>query len=214
MSRIASFNFNPFSENTYVVYDDTLQCIIIDPGCYTREEKKELTDFIAGKKLLPQYILNTHCHIDHVLGNYFISETYRIPLAIHAGELPVLQAVDTYADTMGFVYEKSPDPEIFLEPGNPFSFGNTRLDILFTPGHSPASVCFYNKREGYVISGDVLFLDSIGRYDLPGGNLDTLLESIHSQLMTLKDIVNVYPGHGAQTTVGRERRFNPFLKGL
>ncbi len=214
MSRIASFNFNPFSENTYVVYDDTLQCIIIDPGCYTREEKKELTDFIVGKKLLPQYILNTHCHIDHVLGNYFISETYRIPLAIHAGELPVLQAVDTYADTMGFVYEKSPDPEIFLEPGSAFSFGNTQLDILFTPGHSPASVCFYNKREGYVISGDVLFLDSIGRYDLPGGNLDTLLESIHSQLMTLKDIVNVYPGHGAQTTVGRERRFNPFLKGL
>lgn len=214
MSRIASFNFNPFSENTYVVYDDTLQCIIIDPGCYTREEKKELTDFIAGKKLLPQYILNTHCHIDHVLGNYFISETYRIPLAIHAGELPVLQAVDTYADTMGFVYEKSPDPEIFLEPGSAFSFGNTQLDILFTPGHSPASVCFYNKREGYVISGDVLFLDSIGRYDLPGGNLDTLLESIHSQLMSLKDIVNVYPGHGAQTTVGRERRFNPFLKGL
>ncbi|MBP9705730.1 MAG: MBL fold metallo-hydrolase [Chitinophagales bacterium] len=212
MSRIASFTFNPFAENTYIIYDDTLQCVIIDPGCYTPEEKKELVAFIEKNKLKPQYVLNTHCHIDHVLGNYFLCDKYNIPLVMHKEEVPVLKAVETYADTMGIVYEKSPDPEQFLDGGDTFSFGNTTFEILYTPGHSPASICFYNKREGYIISGDVLFLDSIGRYDLPGGNLNTLMQSINTQLMTLDDIVNVYPGHGPETTVGRERKFNPFLR--
>lgn len=213
MSRIASFTFNPFAENTYVVWDETMQCVIIDPGCYSREEKKELSDFISRNKLIPQYILNTHCHIDHVLGNYYLSTFYKIPLVMHSGEVPVLKAVETYADTMGIEYEVSPAPASFLADGDTFTFGSTTFDVLFTPGHSPASICFYNKREGYILSGDVLFLDSIGRYDLPGGNLDTLMQSIREKIMTLEDVVNVYPGHGPETTVGRERKFNPFLNG-
>lgn len=213
MSRIASFTFNPFAENTYVVWDETQNCVIIDPGCYTREEKKELSDFITRNKLKPKYILNTHCHIDHVLGNYYLSELYNIPLVMHAGEVPVLKAVETYADTMGIEYEVSPAASSFLADGDTFTFGNTTFDVLFTPGHSPASICFYNKREGYILSGDVLFLDSIGRYDLPGGNLDTLMQSIRQKIMVLEDVVNVYPGHGPETTVGRERKFNPFLNG-
>ncbi len=212
MPGIVAFEFNPFQENTYLILDKSGDCAIIDPGCYTRDEQTEIKEYISKNKLNPRLLLNTHCHIDHVLGNYFISDTYQLTLQMHRGELPVLKAVETYAESMGIMYKASPDPGIFLEPGDIVTLGDTKLRVLFAPGHSPASICFYNEAEGYVIGGDVLFLDSIGRYDLPGGNLDTLLQSIKEQLFTLPDETIVYPGHGPHTTIGREKKYNPFLR--
>jgi hydroxyacylglutathione hydrolase len=212
MPGIVAFECNPFQENTYLIIDKSGDCAIIDPGCYTRDEQTEIKEYISKNQLNPKLLLNTHCHIDHVLGNYFISDTYQLTLQMHRGELPVLKAVETYAESMGIIYKTSPDPGIFLEPGDIVTLGETKLQVLFTPGHSPASICFYNQAEGYIIGGDVLFLDSIGRYDLPGGNLDTLLQSIKEQFFTLPDETLVYPGHGPRTTIGREKKYNPFLR--
>lgn len=212
MSSIASFVMNPFYENTYIVWDETGECIIIDPGCYTKEEEEEIEDSIRQKKLTPKYLINTHCHIDHVLGNKFIADKYQVPLLMHKGEIPVLHEVINYAPSMGIYYKQSPEPEIFVEEGDTVHFGNTELQVLFTPGHSPASVCFYNEKEKYLIGGDVLFYDSIGRTDLHGGDYDTLMHSIHTKLMALPDDVKVYAGHMQTTTIGRERKMNPFLR--
>lgn len=213
MSGIAVFPFNPWQENTYLIYDANGIAAVIDPGCYSREEQQELRSFMEAQSLQPLHLLNTHCHIDHVLGNAFVADTWQLDLAMHQGEIPVLKAVDTYADSMGIQYQRSPDATLLLNEGDVLEVGSIRLEVLFTPGHSPASICFYNRAEGYVIGGDVLFLDSIGRTDLPGGDMDTLLNSIRNKIFPLPDDTIVYPGHGPSTTVGREKKHNPFLNG-
>jgi hydroxyacylglutathione hydrolase len=204
--------FNPFEENTYVISNETGECLIIDPGCYDKTERDILENFIRDAGYTPVRLINTHCHIDHILGNSFVAKTYGIGLEIHRGELPVLKAGTTVAGMYGVPYDPSPEPIKYLEEGEEFEFGNGRLKVLFTPGHSPASICFYNAEDGWVIGGDVLFYESIGRTDLPGGNYDTLISSIQQQLFTLPDQTIVYPGHGPQTTIGYEKMFNPFLK--
>lgn len=211
MAHIVSFTFNPFYENTYVIYDETGECVVIDPGCYSKEEMEELGDFITRKQLKPKYLINTHCHIDHVLGNKFVADTWRVPLLMHKGEIPVLHEVVNYAPTMGMYYKGSPEPEIFVNEGDIVTFGNTSLKVFFTPGHSPASVCFYNEADKFIVSGDVLFRRSIGRTDLPGGDYATLMQSIREKLMVLPDEIKVYAGHMQPTTIGEERRENPFL---
>lgn len=213
MSSIASFTVNPFYENMYILWDRTGSCVIIDPGCYTAAEKEEITDFISRNKLTPAYILNTHCHIDHVLGNKFLAEKYKVKIAAHKGELPVLDEVVNYAPTLGIYYEQSPAPEIFPEEGDILEFGNTRLRVIYAPGHSPASICFYCEEDKYLIGGDVLFYSSIGRTDLPGGDYKTLINSIRTKLFPLPDETKVYPGHMQATTIGREKMSNPFLNG-
>lgn len=213
MTRIASFTFNPFYENTYIIYDETGECVVVDPGCYTKEEREELADFISRQQLKPKYLLNTHCHIDHVLGNQFVADTWQVPLVMHKDELPVLHEVVNYAPTMGIYYQPSPEPSRFVEEGDVISFGNTELKVFYTPGHSPATVCFYCEKEKILVSGVVLFYDSIGRTDLPGGDYDTLISSIKTKLFVLPDDVTVYAGHMQSTTIGRERRLNPFLNG-
>ncbi len=212
MSHIVSFTFNPFYENTYILYDETGETVIIDPGNYSKNEDQQVADFINQKKLKPIYLINTHCHIDHVLGNRFVADTYKVPLLMHRGEIVVLDEVVNYAPSMGMNYKKSPDPEIFVDEGDVVKFGNTELKVFFAPGHSPASVCFYNEKDKFIVSGDVLFHDSIGRTDLPGGNYKTLIESIKNKLMVLPDDIKVYPGHMQTTTIGREKKMNPFLK--
>lgn len=212
MAHIVSFTFNPFYENTYIVYDETGESVIVDPGNYSKNEDKELADFISQNNLTPKYLINTHCHIDHVLGNKFVADTYNVPLLMHKGEIIVLDNVVEYAPSMGINYKKSPEPEIFVDEGDTVTFGNTEFKIFFTPGHSPASICFYNEKDKFIVSGDVLFYDSIGRTDLPGGNYKTLIDSIKNKLMVLPDDVKVYPGHMQATTIGRERLRNPFLK--
>lgn len=213
MLSVASFTFNPFQENTYVLFDDSMECIVIDPGCFDAREEQALTQFIEQKKLKVVRLINTHCHIDHVFGNQFIADTYGVDLEIHRGELPVLQAAPQVAKMYG-LGELTPfsKPIRFLEEGKTVEFGNTTLDILFTPGHSPASICFYNKADHILIGGDVLFRQSIGRTDLPGGDYNTLIQSIKTQLLPLPDEVTVYSGHGPHTTIGFERENNPFIK--
>jgi glyoxylase-like metal-dependent hydrolase (beta-lactamase superfamily II) len=213
MTNVIRLTFNPFQENTYLVYDDSQECIIFDPGCYHGHEKEELIQMIERHQLKPVQLINTHCHVDHVFGNRFVHETYGLPLACHEGERPVLAAVEQACMLYGIPYpEKSPEPEQFIQAGDTIRFGETELLALFTPGHSPASLCFYCPKEGFVIGGDVLFRDSIGRTDLPGGDHATLLDSIRRELFVLPDEVVVYPGHGPQTTIGYEKANNPFLK--
>ncbi|MEL6865560.1 MAG: MBL fold metallo-hydrolase [Bacteroidota bacterium] len=213
MALVAKFTFNPFQENTYLIYDDSKEAIIIDPGCYTQVEKTELSDFITKEGLKPVRLINTHCHIDHVFGNKFVAETYGLALEIHEGELPVLEAVPEVSLKYGIpLPDHSPDPGRFIKEGEEIQFGHTRLKTLFTPGHSPASISFYCQEDAFVIAGDVLFYGSIGRTDLPGGNFETLIQSIRREFFTLDDDVIVYPGHGPKTTVGYEKQNNPFLR--
>ncbi|MBT8232475.1 MAG: MBL fold metallo-hydrolase [Saprospiraceae bacterium] len=209
---IAIFTFNAFQENTYVLYDSSLKCAIVDPGCNNIEEEEALTTFITSKNLTPVKLINTHCHIDHVLGNKFVSETYNLPLISHKGEKAVLDANVMVAKMYSIKYLVSPDITEFIVEGDEVTFGNTTLKVLFTPGHSPASISFFHKETNQLIAGDVLFQGSIGRTDLPGGDFDTLINSITSKFYPLGDDVIVYPGHGPSTTIKREKLTNPFLQ--
>ncbi|QDA59629.1 MBL fold metallo-hydrolase [Hymenobacter jejuensis] len=209
---VSGFTFNAFSENTYLLHDTTRQCVVVDPGCYDKDEQQALKQFIETEGLQVVLLLNTHCHIDHVFGNKFILDTYKVPFLIHEADLSTLRAVPAYAPSYGFPNYQPAEPTGFLTPGEPVRFGETELEVRFTPGHAPGHVILYHIDSKTVIGGDVLFQNSIGRTDLPGGNHATLLESIRTQLLTLPDEVTVYPGHGPATTIGAERRSNPFLR--
>ena len=210
---VAGLTVNPFQENTYVLYDDTKECIIIDPGCYDAAEQRELRSLIEREGLTPVRLINTHAHLDHIFGNAFVAETYGLELEMHRGELPVLEAAVPSALRYGIPFpQPSPAPTRFLEGGDTVQFGHTTLRVLFTPGHSPASISFYCAEAGILMAGDVLFRDSIGRTDLPGGDHQTLLQSIREQFWPLPTATKVYPGHGPATTIGYERVHNPFLR--
>ncbi len=211
MLKIDSFTFNPFQENTYVLSDETGNCIIIDPGCYDADEKKELAFFIDSNGLKPVKILLTHAHIDHVLGINFLAGKYGLPIVMNSIEIELLKSASTYGQMWGIQVEPAPDPSEFLKDGDIFTFGKTELEVLFTPGHSPGSLSFYHRPTKQLIAGDVLFHGSIGRTDLPGGNFETLENSILTKLYTLEDDVIVYSGHGQSTTIGHEKRTNPFV---
>lgn len=211
MLNIKAFVFNPIQENTYLLYNEFGEAIIIDPGCYFPDEEDELKGFITQMSLKPILLLNTHCHLDHVFGNKFVAETYGLTLHLHSKE----QALLSYAPTSALMYNMPFDNYqgdfIFLKGGDTITLGTDELKVLDTPGHSPGSISFYCPKQGFVIGGDVLFQNSIGRSDLPGGDHETLLESIRTQLLVLPDETIVYSGHGPATTVGEERRTNPFL---
>lgn len=211
MITIQSFTFNPIQENTYVLFDETKECVIIDPGCYDERERTILKKFISDNNLKPVKLLNTHCHLDHIFGNNFISNFYNLNLEINKKDEPILEAFLVTANLYGMNAEPSPSPSNYLEEGDIVKFGNSQLEILFTPGHSPGSICFYNRENKFIIAGDVLFYGSIGRSDLPGGNHEILINSIQTKLMTLDDDFKVYSGHGSTTTIGFERKNNPFL---
>lgn len=210
--EVASFTFNAFSENSFVLYDDSKECAIVDPGCSNTDEHATLTNFIEAKGLTPTLLLNTHCHIDHILGNKFVAETYNLKLISHKGEVPVLQAGIMTSQFYNIPYDPSPDIEIFIDEGDDVSFGNTKLEVLFVPGHSPASIAFFHRDSNILIAGDVLFQGSIGRTDLPGGDFDTLISSIKNKFYPLGDDVKVFPGHGPSTQIGQEKKTNPFLQ--
>jgi len=210
--QVHSITFNPFEENTYFLIAPNNDCIIIDPGCFDEKERQELKDFISANNLNPVRLINTHCHIDHILGNAFVAEEYKLGLEIHEGEVPVLKAGMTIAGMYGIPYHPSPEPTAYLKPAEEIHLDGQAMKILFTPGHSPASICLYNEADKWLIGGDVLFYESIGRTDLPGGDFNTLINSIRTQLFTLPDDVVVYPGHGMETRIGYEKMFNPFLQ--
>ena len=210
--NIKIFTFNQFFENTFIISDSTNECIIIDPGCYNKNEKQILQDYILSNNLVPTKLLNTHCHIDHILGNNFVSKTWDLELEIHHKDIDLLKNSKNIADLYGFVnYENSPITNKFLVEGDIIEFGKSKLEVLFTPGHAPGHISLYSKNENFIISGDVLFNNSIGRTDLPGGNYSTLIDTIKSKILCLDDSTVVYCGHGPSTTVGKERINNPFL---
>jgi hydroxyacylglutathione hydrolase len=211
MIEVACFTFNPFQENTYVLYDETRSCVIIDPGCFSPHEQNQLIDFIQTNALKPQHLLNTHCHIDHILGNAFVMEQYNLDLKLHKDELFTYTDANKWVSMLGINLIVVPTQLAFIDETHTIQFGNSSLNIAYTPGHSKASLTFYNLNEKLAIAGDVLFRESIGRTDLPGGNFDTLIDSIRTQLLVLPDDTTVYSGHGPATTIGHERRFNPFL---
>jgi|SRR5690606_8476525 hydroxyacylglutathione hydrolase len=210
MLQIKHFEFNPFQENTYVLYDETGECVIIDPGCSTKYEEDQLKKFITENQLTVKQVINTHCHIDHVLGNAFVKQTFGVKLLIHPIEEPLLRAVKTYAPNYGFFGYQEAEPDAFITEEDVLHVGKEKLRILFVPGHSPGHLAFYHEPSLSLIGGDVLFYNSIGRTDLPGGDYDTLIASIHQKFFSLPDEVTVYCGHGPVTKIGYEKRTNPF----
>ena len=212
MLKIHKHTFNPFQENTYIVSDETKECAIIDPGCSTDKERQLLLRTIEANGLKPVKLLNTHCHIDHFPGNKFVCDTFGLLPEFHEIELQVMYGALEYQELFGFRLEASPEPRHFLKGGDEIKFGTTVLAVLFTPGHSPGSLSFYNEADKAIISGDVLFQGSIGRYDLPGADGKTLLHTLTTIMMALPDDVKVYSGHGPETFIGVERRNNPFLQ--
>lgn len=211
MLKIKTFTFNPFQENTYLLYNEKNEAILIDPGCYEEYEKQELSQFLTDNNIEIKLLLNTHCHVDHVLGNNFIEQKYGLITRMHELELPVLRAVATYASNYGFVYQAATESQDFLLDFEQINFGDDTLEVLFCPGHSPGSVCFYNAKQNFLIAGDVLFYRSIGRTDLPGGDHATLIRSIKNRLLNLPPETVVYPGHGPSTTIAAEKQYNPFI---
>lgn len=209
--QLQSFTFNEFAENTFILFDETGECLIIDPGCGRVSEQKILADFIEENRLSPVMLVNTHCHIDHVLGNAWVSHKYRLGLFAHELEKPTLQMQPMVANMYGLKYDESPMITGYLSEGQEIGFGNTILKILFVPGHAPGHICLYAKSANLLIAGDTLFDGSIGRTDLPGGHHDTLISRIKSELFTLPPDTLVYPGHGPATSIGKEIKTNPFF---
>ena len=212
MIKVKVFTFSPIQENTYVLYNELGNALIIDPGCYSIEEKEKLQLFLSNEKLVPIQLLNTHCHLDHVFGNKWVYETYKTPLFIHPKEEAMLQLAPLSGEKWGLPFDNYKGPINYLHEGDTIQLGNDALEVILTPGHSPASICFYCSNQQFLIGGDVLFRESIGRTDLPGGNHEILLKSIREKLFMLPDNVAVFPGHGIKTTIGYEKAYNPFLQ--
>lgn len=212
MLQIKKFAFNPFQVNTYILYDETGECAIIDAACYSDDEQQALKDFITLKHLKPVLLINTHCHIDHILGNNFVNETWGLKPLLNSQGLEFLRSAADYGRTFGFEVDIPVMPDEYLNEGQSLAFGNQNVTILETPGHADGSICLYHFQEKKVWVGDVIFHGSIGRTDLPTGNYDTLLDSIKNKLLVLPKEVEVFCGHGPTTTIGREKENNPFLK--
>ncbi|MFT3885001.1 MAG: MBL fold metallo-hydrolase [Flavobacteriales bacterium] len=209
--RIAKFTFNPFEENTYVLHADG-QALVIDPGCWNSGEQHELAGWLAENALTPVRLVLTHAHIDHVLGCAWMHERYGLLPEVHRADLPMLRNAPRVGGMYGIHCDPVPEPVTFLTEGDRIAFGGEELDVLFVPGHAPGHVAFFHRERRFVIGGDVLFHGSIGRTDLPGGDMGTLLRSIREKLLPLGDDVTVYCGHGPETTIGAEKKQNPFLR--
>ena len=212
MLNIHKLTFNPFQENTYLLADETNECVIVDPGCCNVAEQNMLRQTIEKNGLKPVKLLNTHCHIDHFPGNKFVCDTYQLLPEFHEIELKVMYQALDFQSFFGMNCEPSPTPQKYLKEGDVIQFGKSAFTVLFTPGHSPGSLSFYNEREKVIISGDVLFQGSVGRYDIPGADGNVLYNTLITKMMTLPDDVKVYSGHGPETFIGVERRNNPFLQ--
>lgn len=210
--RVERFTFNPFQENTYLLIASDGSCAIVDPGCYGPQECDVLSAYIESNGLRPEYLLHTHCHLDHMFGNRYVADRYNLTPKHHPHETLILKAAVDTGMRFGLPVEASPDGDPCLLDGIFVQIDDLRLKILHTPGHSPGSVCFYHSESGQLIGGDVLFRESIGRSDLPGGDHHILLKSIREKLFTLPEKTTVFPGHGETTSIGYEIRNNPFLQ--
>ena len=211
--KIKRFEFNMFPVNTYVVWDETGEAAIIDPGCYYQEEKVALKEFIEVQKLQVKHLLNTHLHLDHICGNPFVEKTWNVKSEANELDEYWVEEAPKQSRMFGFALSEQPaPPSLHLHDGAMVTFGNTKLEVIHVPGHSPGSIVFYCHEAHCMFSGDVLFQGSIGRADLAGGNFDTLIDGICSKLFVLPNETIVYPGHGAPTTIGAEKAENPFFR--
>ncbi len=211
MLTIHSFCFNAFQENTYVIYNEKKNAMIVDPGCYLKNEQDELSGFISENKLKPTLLLNTHCHLDHVFGNNFVSEQYGLTAHFHKNEQPVIDRLPQGGERWGVPCEPYKGPVQYIEQDEIIQLDEASFQVLLTPGHSPGSVCFYNKQQDFMIGGDLIFKDGVGRTDLPGCNPLDLINSIRTQILPLPDTMTIYAGHGPETTLGREKKANPYI---
>ena len=209
--NITRFVFNSFGVNTYILKDDNGKCLIIDPACQYESEETELLDYIASNHLKPVGMVNTHFHVDHIVGNTFICKTFHLKPQCHKNCKMFWETAAEFGAVFGIKLENLIIPTDFIEEGDIINFGNSSVEVLYTPGHADGSICLVNHAERYVVSGDVLFRDSIGRTDLPTGDFDTLYSSITTKLFSLPDDYIVYPGHGPETGIGYEKLNNPFL---
>lgn len=212
MVEVKIFPMNPFQMNTYLIYDDTLDAIIIDPGNSTYDEDERIKNYLKHKNLILRGVYYTHCHIDHIPGSSYIFENYHIKPSYHKGGIQFLETAESSAYNFGIRFKGNVEAERYLEDGDLIKFGRQTLEILYTPGHAEGSICFYNKEGKFVVVGDVLFNGSIGRTDLPSGNFALLEKSIREKLYVLPDETVVYSGHGNSTTIGHEKKTNPFFK--
>ncbi|MBS4064913.1 MAG: MBL fold metallo-hydrolase [Chitinophagaceae bacterium] len=213
MFTVKAFTFSPVQENTYLLFNEQGYTIMIDPGCYFPEERDVLQNFITQNRLEPKLLLNTHCHLDHVFGNKWIHETWGLLLHIHEKEKKVLDFAPASGLMWNLPFDNYNAELVYLKEGETIQWGDDELELIFAPGHSPGHLCFYCRKQGFLIGGDVLFRESIGRTDLPGGDFNTLINSIRSGLFVLPDETIVYSGHGPATTIGHEKKYNPFLNG-
>ncbi len=211
MITIKIFVFNSFGENTFVLHDETGDCIIIDPGCSNRAEEQKLQSYITDNKLKPTALINTHFHVDHILGNHFVCETYNLVPTGHKQGEHFWDTAQQYGAVYGITLDNVRKTEIFVEDGDIVRFGNSQLEVRYTPGHADGSICLVSHEQKFVVVGDVLFQESIGRTDLPTGDFDVLMNSIEKKLFTLGDDYTVYPGHGPETSIGHEKMANPFI---
>ncbi len=211
MVHIEKFVVNQLQENSYVVFDETKECVLIDPGFLYQEEKDEIVAYIENNQLKPVRIINTHCHFDHIMGVEFIREKYNIPFSAHPEDAIWIERAIEQGHMFGVEVKPVQPIDSFLNENDKIKFGNTVFEIMHIPGHAPGHVVFYNKENNFLIAGDVLFYGSIGRTDLPMGNHEALVSNIKSKLFVLPDETKVYPGHGPETTIGFEKHSNPFL---
>jgi hydroxyacylglutathione hydrolase len=210
--KIQVFTFNPFQENTYLLYNESKEAIIVDPGCYFREERETLKKFIEENELNLIALVNTHCHLDHIFGNAFVMRTWSVDFYAHELDLPTLRMAENACKLYGLnEYELSPEPTHFLEEGKIFQVGNFKFDVIFGPGHSPGHIALYNAEHKVLLGGDILFEGSYGRTDLPGGDTATLKKTILEKIFTLPEDTFVLSGHGNYTRIGDEKRSNPIL---
>ena len=211
MLQISSFTFNPFQENTYIIHNEENECWIVDPGMYDQSEKNFLADYIKRKNWTPRFIINTHCHLDHIFGAKYLIDEFNIGFKINKLELEILNNAKNSAALFGLNFNDIPTPTELIDQNSELNLGNNRINVFHTPGHSPGSISFYSKDSNWVLSGDTLFQNSIGRTDLPGGHHETLLKSIKEKLFSLPEETIVYSGHGPKTTIGHEKNNNPFF---
>lgn len=211
MISIKNFVFNAFQVNMYVLYNENKECILVDAACENALEQKKLFDYIEQNELKPICLISTHTHIDHVLGNKAIIDKYNIPYLIQKDGMVFLERMVAMGTSYGFTVTQSPNPSSYLSDGDSVSLGNDKIKIIYTPGHADGSICLYNEEANFLITGDVLFNGSIGRTDFPTGNHEMLLNNIETKLFTLPDDTIVYSGHGNETSIGQEKRHNPFF---
>jgi glyoxylase-like metal-dependent hydrolase (beta-lactamase superfamily II) len=211
MIQVKKFTFNPIQENTYVLYDETGECIIVDAGCYFDYEQKELSDFIAEKKLTPVKLVNTHCHLDHIFGVTYCRTKYKIPFLAHPEDVFLVEDIVAHGERFGIPTEPVDSPDEFIGENDVIEFGNSKLTLIHVPGHAPGHLVIYSPEQNFLLAGDVLFYGSIGRTDLPGGSYEQLISNIQQKLLVLPEETVVYSGHGPETSIGFEKTSNPFL---